>query len=47
MVESNCTISNTFDGQGEIDIDKLNESANIQVTDEYLLEDEECDSCTI
>ena len=38
---------NTFDGQGEIDIDKLNESANIQVTDEYLLEDEECDSCTI
>ena len=38
---------NTFDGQGEIDIDKLNESANIQVTDEYLLEDEACDSCTI
>jgi ribonucleoside-diphosphate reductase alpha chain len=38
---------NTFDGQGEIDIDKLNESANIEVTDEYLLEDEECDSCTI
>jgi ribonucleoside-diphosphate reductase alpha chain len=38
---------NTFDGQGEIDIDKLDESANIQVTDEYLLEDEECDSCTI
>ena len=38
---------NTFDGQGEIDIDKLNESANIQVTDEYLLEEEACDSCTI
>ena len=38
---------NTFDGQGEIDIDKLDESANIQVTDEYLLEDEACDSCTI
>jgi len=38
---------NTFDGQGEIDIDKLNESANIEVTDEYLLEDEACDSCTI
>ena len=38
---------NTFDGQGEIDIDKLNESANIEVTDEYLLEEEACDSCTI
>ena len=38
---------NTFDGQGEIDIDKLNESANIEVEDEYLLQDEECDSCTI
>ena len=39
---------NTYDGQGEIDIDKLNESANIEIDDEYQIEDEEaCDSCTI
>jgi len=39
---------NTYDGQGEIDIDKLNESANIEINDEYQIEDEDaCDSCTI
>ena len=38
---------NTYDGQGEIDIDKLNEPANIEITDEYQIEDEACDSCTI
>jgi len=39
---------NTYDGQGEIDIDKLNEPANIEIDDEYQIEDEEaCDSCTI
>ena len=37
---------NTYDGQGEIDIDKLNESSNITIPqDEY--EDEECESCVI
>ena len=38
---------NTYDGQGEIDIDKLNEPANIEIEDEYQIEDEACDSCTI
>lgn len=39
---------NTYDGQGEIDIDKLNEPANIEITDEYQFNEEEaCDSCTI
>jgi ribonucleoside-diphosphate reductase alpha chain len=39
---------NTYDGQGEIDVDKLNEPANIEVNDEYQFEEEEaCDSCTI
>ena len=38
---------NTYDGQGEIDIDKLNEPANIEIQDEYQIEDEACDSCTI
>ena len=39
---------NTYDGQGEIDIDKLNESSNITVSEELeIIEDAECDSCTI
>ena len=39
---------NTYDGQGEIDVDKLNEPANIEITDDYQFEEEEaCDSCTI
>jgi len=39
---------NTYDGQGEIDIDKLTEPANIEITDEYEIgEEEACDSCTI
>ena len=31
---------NTYDGQGEIDVDKLNEPANIEITDEYEYEEE-------
>jgi ribonucleoside-diphosphate reductase alpha chain len=39
---------NTYDGQGEIDVDKLNEPANIEITDDYQFDEEEaCDSCTI
>jgi ribonucleoside-diphosphate reductase alpha chain len=37
---------NTYDGQGELDIDKLNESSNITV-DDYEIEDQDCESCTI
>ena len=37
---------NTYDGQGELDIDKLNESSNITV-DDYEIEDQDCESCVI
>ena len=37
---------NTYDGQGELDVDKLNESSNITV-DEYEIEEEDCESCVI
>jgi len=37
---------NTYDGQGELDIDKLNESSNITV-DDYEIEEEDCESCVI
>ena len=37
---------NTYDGQGELDIDKLNESSNITV-DEEQFEEEDCESCVI
>ncbi len=37
---------NTYDGQGELDIDKLNESSNITIPeDDY--QDEDCESCVI
>jgi len=39
---------NTYDGQGEIDVDKFAQSDTIEITDEYELgEEEACDSCTI
>jgi ribonucleoside-diphosphate reductase alpha chain len=38
---------NTYDGQGELDIDKLNESSNITVPEDDLIEDEDCESCVI
>ena len=34
---------NTYDGQGELDIDKLNESSNITV-DDYEIEDQDCEA---
>ena len=38
---------NTYDGQGELDIDKLEESSNITV-DEYSMDEEEvCETCVI
>ena len=37
---------NTYDGQGELDIDKLNESSNI-IVDDYEIEEEDCESCVI
>ena len=39
---------NTYDGQGEIDIDKLNESSNITISSELeILEEEDCESCVL
>jgi ribonucleoside-diphosphate reductase alpha chain len=38
---------NTFDGAGEIDIDKMEQSNNIQQQQPELLEDEACESCVI
>ena len=37
---------NTYDGQGEIDIDKLNESSNITISSELEIE-EDCESCVL
>jgi ribonucleoside-diphosphate reductase alpha chain len=37
---------NTYDGQGELDIDKLAESTNITVPEEQF-EEEDCESCVI
>ena len=37
---------NTYDGQGEINIDKLNEVKNIEITEE-VVNQEDCDSCVI
>ena len=37
---------NTYDGQGELDIDKLAESSNITVPEEDIAE-EDCEACTI
>jgi hypothetical protein len=37
---------NTFDGAGEIDIDKMNETQTQQIVIEDTFE-EECESCTI
>ena len=37
---------NTYDGQGELDIDKLNESSNITVPEDEF-EEEDCESCVI
>ncbi len=38
---------NTFDGAGEIDIDKLEESTNIENSDIIIEEEEACESCVI
>ena len=46
MEASSCIISTPMTGQGELDIDKLNESSNITV-DDYEIEDQDCESCTI
>ena len=37
---------NTYDGQGELDVDKLSESTNIVVPEEDIAE-EDCESCVI
>ena len=37
---------NTYDGQGELDVDKLSESSNITVP-ETEIEEEDCESCVI
>ena len=37
---------NTYDGQGELDVDKLTESTNITVPEEDIAE-EDCESCVI
>ena len=37
---------NTYDGQGELDIDKLTESSNITVPEDEF-EEEDCESCVI
>ena len=37
---------NTYDGQGELDIDKLEESSNITIPEDDLME-EDCESCVI
>jgi hypothetical protein len=36
---------NTFDGQGEIDINKLNETQQEQLTD--ISDEADCDSCVL
>ena len=38
---------NTYDGQGEIDVDKLAEPDNITIEEEFIGEEEACESCTI
>ena len=38
---------NTYDGQGELDIDKLEESSNITIPEDDLMEEEDCESCVI
>jgi ribonucleoside-diphosphate reductase alpha chain len=38
---------NTYDGQGEIDIDKLDESSNITVDEYDMGEEEACETCVI
>ena len=38
---------NTYDGQGELDIDKLSESSNITIPEDDLIEEEDCESCVI
>jgi len=38
---------NTNDGAGEIDIDKLDNSANVENSDIVINEDEACESCVI
>ena len=38
---------NTYDGQGELDIDKLDESSNITVEEYDIGEEEACETCVI
>ena len=38
---------NTYDGQGELDIDKLEQSSNITIPEDDLIEEEDCESCVI
>ena len=38
---------NTYDGQGELDIDKLDESSNITVEEYDMGEEEACETCVI
>ena len=38
---------NTFDGAGEIDVDKMNEKQQNEITIESPMYEEDCDSCTI
>jgi ribonucleoside-diphosphate reductase alpha chain len=38
---------NTYDGQGELDIDKLDESSNITVDEYDMGEEEACETCVI
>ena len=53
MVASNCITFNTFDGQGELDINALNSmDKNEEVSEEpleygTLIDDEDCEGCTI
>jgi len=43
MAASSCI--NTYDGAGEIDIDKLEQSSIVE--DNITIEDDECESCVI
>ena len=38
---------NTYDGQGELDVDKLTDSTNITISEDDLIEEEDCESCVI
>jgi len=39
--------NNTFDGQGEIDINKDTEKVEVNMVSTTIIEDDECESCKI